>query len=51
MLSLPFVLIACGLAADWTSRPTTAMGFWLSGLLVLLALFRVHGTDVLNATL
>jgi hypothetical protein len=51
MLSLPFILFACGLAAGWTRRPATAMGFWLSGVLVLIALFRVHGAGVLDATL
>jgi len=51
MLSMPFVLFACGLGATWLRRRTAAMGFWLAGVLVLIALFRVHGADVLNATL
>lgn len=48
MMSLPFLLFACGLGAAWTSRREVAMGFWVAGVLVLLALFRFHATDVLN---
>jgi hypothetical protein len=48
MMSLPFLLFACGLAAAWTSRREAAMGFWIAGVLVLLVLFRFHATDVLN---
>ena len=48
MMSLPFLLFACGLAAAWTSRREAAMGFWVAGVLVLLVLFRFHATDVLN---
>ena len=48
MMSLPFVLFACGLGAAWTSRREAAMGFWVAGVLVLLVLFRFHATDVLN---
>jgi len=48
MMSLPFLLFACGLGAAWTSRREVAMGFWVAGVLVLLALFQFHATDVLN---
>jgi len=48
MMSLPFLLFACGLAAGWTSRREAAMGFWVAGVLVLLVLFRFHATAVLN---
>jgi hypothetical protein len=51
MMSLPFVLFACGLGAAWTSRRTAAMGFWVVGVLTLLVLFRMHATDVLNIAL
>ncbi len=51
MMSLPFLLFACGLAAAWTSRRGAAMGFWVAGVLVLLVLFRFHATDVLNLAL
>lgn len=49
MMSLPFLLFACGLAAAWTRRRMTAMGFWVAGVVVLLALVRLHAPDVLNA--
>ncbi len=48
MMSLPFVLFACGLGAAWTQWRGTAVGFWLAGVVVLLVLFRIHATDVLN---
>ena len=48
MMSLPFLLFACGLAAAWTRQREAAMGFWVAGVLVLLVLFRFHATDVLN---
>jgi hypothetical protein len=51
MMSVPFVLFACGLAAAWTRRRNTALGFWCAGAIVLLVLFRIHGTEMLNATL
>ncbi|WP_442919843.1 DUF5993 family protein [Methyloligella sp. 2.7D] len=51
MMSLPFFLFACGLGAAWTHWRSTAMGFWVAGVLVLLVLFRVHANDVLNIAL
>ena len=48
MMSLPFLLFACALAAAWTHRRGAAMGFWVAGVVVLIALFRFHATDVLN---
>jgi len=48
MMSLPFILFACGLAAGWTSRREAAMGFCVAGAVVMLVLFRFHATDVLN---
>ncbi|WP_371740606.1 DUF5993 family protein [Methyloligella sp. GL2] len=50
-MSLPFFLFACGLGAAWTHWRSTAMGFWVAGVLVLLVLFRVHANDVLNIAL
>jgi hypothetical protein len=51
MMSLPFVLFACGLGAAWTQRRGAAYGFWVAGVLMLLVLFRMHATDVLNIAL
>ena len=51
MMSLPFLLFACGLAAAWTSRRRAALGFWVAGVVLLLVLFRMHVTDVLNIAL
>jgi Family of unknown function (DUF5993) len=48
MMSLPFVLFACGLGAAWTQQRGAALGFWVAGVLMLLVLFRMHATDVLN---
>ena len=42
MMSLPFLLFACGLGAAWLRQRGAAMGFWVAGLVVLLVLFRVH---------
>ena len=51
MMSLPFLLFACGLAAGWLRRRGVAVGFWVVGVVVLLVLFRMHATDVLNISL
>jgi len=51
MMSLPFVLFACGLGAAWLRQCGVAMGFWAVGLVVMLVLFRVHVTEVLNIQL
>ena len=51
MMSLPFLLFACGLAAAWTSRREAAMGFWVAGVLMLLVLFRFHGPNMLQFAL
>jgi hypothetical protein len=51
MMSLPFLLFACGLAAGWMQRRGAAMGFWAAGVLVLLVLFKLHATDALNISL
>jgi hypothetical protein len=51
MMSLPFLLFACGLAAAWTRRRDAAMGFWVAGVLVLMALVRLHAADMLNIAL
>jgi hypothetical protein len=51
MMSIPFLLFACGFAAAWTSRREAALGFWLAGVLMLLVLFRFHGPNVLNIAL
>jgi hypothetical protein len=51
MMSLPFVLFACALGAAWTRRRAAAVSFWVVGVLMLLMLFRVHATDVLNIAL
>jgi hypothetical protein len=51
MMSLPFLLFACGLAAGWMQRRGAAMGFWAAGVLVLLLLFHMHAMDALNISL
>jgi hypothetical protein len=51
MMSLPFLLFACGLGAAWLRQRGAAMGFWVAGLVVLLVLFRIHMSDVLNIAL
>ena len=51
MMSLPFLLFACGLGAAWLRQRGAAMGFWVAGFLVMLLLFRMHITEVLNIAL
>jgi Family of unknown function (DUF5993) len=51
MMSLPFLLFACGLAAGWTQRRGAAMGFWAAGVVVMLVLFKMQATDALNISL
>jgi len=51
MMSLPFVLFACGLGAAWLRQREVALGFWTAGLVVLLALFRAHYGEALNIAL
>jgi hypothetical protein len=51
MMSLPFVLFACGLGAAWLRHREVALGFWTAGVMVLLALFRAHYGDALNIAL
>ncbi len=51
MMTLPFLLFACGLGAAWLKRRGTALGFWVAGVFVLLVLFRIHMTDVINISL
>lgn len=51
MMSVPFLLFACALAATWTRRRGAAMGFWVAGVVMLLVLFGGHMTDVLNIAL
>jgi uncharacterized protein DUF5993 len=48
MMSLPFLLFACGLGAAWLRQRGVAMGFWVMGLVTMLVLFRIHATEVLN---
>lgn len=51
MMTLPFLLFACGLGAAWMKRRATALGFWAAGVVVLLVLFRIHMTDVISISL
>jgi hypothetical protein len=48
MMSLPFLLFACGLGAAWLRQRGVAVGFWVIGLVTMLVLFRIHATEVLN---
>jgi hypothetical protein len=51
MMSLPFLLFACGLGAAWLRQRGMAMGFWVAGVLAMLVLFRIHAGEVLNIAL
>ena len=51
MMSLPFLLFACGLGAAWLRQRGAAMGFWVARFVVMLVLFRIHMTEVLNIAL
>lgn len=51
MMSLPFLLFACAIAAGWLRHRGVAMGFWVVGLVAMLVLFRFHATEVLNIAL
>lgn len=48
MMFLPFLILLTGLGAAAAGRRGLALAVWGAGLLVLLALFRVHATDPLN---
>lgn len=51
MMSLPFLLFACGLGAAWLRQRVVAMGFWVAGMVVMLVLFRIHASSVVNIAL
>ena len=51
MMSLPFLLFACGLGAAWLQRRGVAMGFWVAGVVVMLVLFRIHLGGALSIAL
>ena len=48
MMFLPFLTLAAGLAAAWYGRRGLAVGFWTAGLVLMLLLFRLHATSILN---
>lgn len=48
MMFLPFLVLSAGLAAVFGGRRRWTLGFWAAGLLLLVVLFRVHATSVLN---
>ena len=48
MMFLPFFALAAGLLAVFYGRRRWALGFWATGLMFLIVLFRVHATSVLN---
>jgi hypothetical protein len=48
MMSAPFLLFAAGLAAVAGGWRRASLAFWALGLAALLALFRLHATDVLH---
>ena len=48
MMFLPFLVLAAGLLAVFYGRRRWALGLWAAGLLLLIVLFRVHATSVLN---
>lgn len=47
-MSIPFFLFAAGLATVWQGWRGAALALWALGIAVLLVLFRLHATDVLN---
>ena len=51
MMSLPFLLFACGLGAAWLRQRVVAMGFWVAGMVVMLVLFRIHASSVVSIAL
>jgi hypothetical protein len=51
MMSLPFLLFACGLGAAWLRQRAVAMGFWVASMVVMLVLFRIHASSVVNIAL
>ena len=51
MMSLPFLLFACGLGAAWLRLRLAPRGYWVAGFVVMLVLFRIHMTEVLNIAL
>lgn len=51
MMSLPFLLFACGLAAAWLRHRSVAVGFWAAGLVLMLVLFRIHANSVVDIAL
>jgi hypothetical protein len=51
MMSLPFLLFACGLGAAWTQQRRAAMGFWVAGVVVLIALVQMQATGMLQPAL
>lgn len=51
MMSSPFLLVLCGLAAAWMGNRPAAIGLWAVGMAALLVLFRLHATDTLNIVL
>lgn len=51
MMSLPFILFACGIGSAWARQRGIAVGFWLIGLIVMLIVFRIHATGVLGIEL
>ena len=51
MMSLPFLLFACGLGAAWLRQRGVAMGFWVAGMVAILVLFRIHASSVVNIAL
>ena len=51
MMGLPFLLFACGLGAAWLRQRVVAMGFWVAGMVVMLVLFRIHASSVVNIAL
>jgi uncharacterized protein DUF5993 len=47
MMSVPFFVFVAGLAAVLAGWRQVALGTWAIGVVVLLALFRMHASDVL----
>ncbi len=48
MMTIPFFVMAAGLAAIWAGKRNLALMCWAAGALVILALFRYHTTSDLG---
>jgi hypothetical protein len=48
MMTIPFFVLAAGMAAIWTGQRPLAVTLWAAGVLTILVLFRIHATSQLG---